>query len=96
MKINDARLNLIRADLEKYKEIRKAKNILYKKDAELEHSINRNILLMTHGEDVVDQIESLVGKRIAIPKKLHKLHKIQTCHINRVRIIADHICNYIQ
>lgn len=64
MKINDARLNLIRADLEKYKEIRKAKNILYKKDAELEHSINRNILLMTHGEDVVDQIESLVGKRI--------------------------------
>ena len=64
MKINDARLNLIRADLEKYKEIRKAKNILYKKDAELEHSINRNILLMTHGEDVVNQIESLVGKRI--------------------------------
>lgn len=62
MERNDEILNSIKDDVELYKKAVADRNDRWKAESDIESRINRNILRLTQGDEMVNRIESFIGK----------------------------------
>ena len=62
MERNDEILNSIKDDVELYKKAVADRNDRWKAESDIESRINRNILRLTQGDELVNRIESFIGK----------------------------------
>ena len=65
MERNDEILNSIKDDVELYKKAVADRNDRWKAESDIESRINRNILRLTQGDEMVTRIESFIGKFIS-------------------------------